>query len=251
MFNAKEILGQLMQGAQGMAAPGGGSALSQGRLSGGLGELLGNPAVTGALSGAGGGLLAGLFLGSKKARSIGGKVALAGGAAALGAMAFKAFRNWQAGRNTAAEPATQAMWQSQQNRQPQQPALDFNCLPDEQQEDHSRAMLAAIIAAAKADGRFDEREQQMIREQVAKAGDAETAEWVQQEIRKPVDAGRIAALATSPALAAEIYLASLIAADEQNEHEKAYLDSLADRMGVEPALRREIERQWRTGQGAD
>jgi uncharacterized membrane protein YebE (DUF533 family) len=245
MFNAKEILGQLMQGARGMAAPGGGNASSQGSLAGGLGGLLGNPAVTGALSGAGGGLLAGLLLGSKKARNIGGKVALAGGAAALGAIAFKAFSNWKAGQDTVAKPATYSV------PQPQQPVLDFNCLPDEQQEDHSRAMLAAIVAAAKADGRFDAKEQQIIREQVAKIGDAETAEWVQQEIRKPVDAGRIAAMAASPEVAAEIYLASLMVIDEQNEHEKRYLNALADKMGMEPRLRQEIEQQWRTEGGTE
>jgi len=67
--------------------------------------------------------------------------------------------------------------------------------------------------------------------------------WVQQEINKPLDVSKIAALATSPELASEIYLASLIVIDEQNEREKAYLNSLAEKLGLEPQLRREIEQQ--------
>jgi uncharacterized membrane protein YebE (DUF533 family) len=246
MFNAKEILGQLIQSPQETSAPQAGAA-SQGSLLGGIGGLLKNPAVTGALSGAGGGLLAGLLLGNKKVRSVGGKVAAIGGAAALGAIALKAYQNWQGNRSMqqaagqgmvpAAAPA-QAMW-----KQPQQNVLDFNCLPEQQQEDHSRAMLAAIVAAAKADGHFDAREQQLIQEQITKIGDAETTAWVQQEIRKPLDAARIAAMATSPELASEIYLASLMVIDEQNEHEKTYLNSLAGHLGLDPQLRLEIERQ--------
>ncbi|MDR2910954.1 MAG: tellurite resistance TerB family protein [Bacteroidales bacterium] len=239
MFNAKEILGQLMQSSQGMSAPQSGAA-EQGSLLGGIGGLLKNPAVTGALSGAGGGLLAGLLLSNKKVRSVGGKVAAVGGAAALGAIALKAYQNWQGNRGN-----TQTATASAQTmrKQPQQNMLDFNCMPEQQQEDHSRAMLAAIVAAAKADGHFDSREQQLIQEQITKLGDAETTAWVQQEIRKPLDAARIAAMATSPELASEIYLASLMVIDEQNEHEKAYLNSLAKKLGLDPQLRLEIEQQ--------
>lgn len=244
MFNAKEILGQLIQSPQGMTASQPGAA-SQGSLLEGIGGLLKNPAVTGALSGAGGGLLAGLLLGNKKVRSVGGKVAAVGGAAALGAIALKAYQNWQGNRSSMQQQAaqgmpanTQVMW-----KQPQQNVLDFNCMPEQQQEDHSRAMLAAIVAAAKSDGHFDAREQQMIQEQITKIDDAETTAWVQQEIRKPLDAARIAALATSPALASEIYLASLMVIDEQNEHEKTYLNTLAEKLGLDPQLRLEIEQQ--------
>lgn len=66
---------------------------------------------------------------------------------------------------------------------------------------------------------------------------------MQQEIRKPLDAARIAALATSPELASEIYLASLMVIDEQNEREKIYLNSLAEKLGLDPQLRLEIEQQ--------
>jgi len=236
MFNATQILNQLVQAAQGMVAPATAGAAPSQQSAGttGLGGLLSNPAVTGALSGVGGGILAGLLFGNKGS-NIGGKLVTIGGAAALGTLAIKAFRNWQA--NNAAS--------TQDDNQPvqEQPALEFNNLSAEKQEDHSRVMLTAFIAAAKADGHIDDHEQQMIQSLTDKAGDAETKEWIQQELSKPLDAAQVAALATSPELASEIYLASLIVIDEQNEQEKTYLDSLAEKMNLDPQLRKEIEQQ--------
>lgn len=234
MFNAKQLLDQLLQGAQSMTTPRNTTTQQQGKDG-----LLSNPAVTGALSGVGGGLLAGLLLSNKKIRKIGGNVVAYGGAAALGAIAITAYRNWQANKDQpAATPVQPAPPTSQQTA-----ALAFDQLPAPQLETHSRAMLAAVIAAAKADGHFDEREKQMIRDQVNQIGDAETVEWVQQEIRKPLDVNQIAALAISPEMAAEIYLASLVIIDEQNDREKIYLDSLAEQMKLPPPLRLEIARQ--------
>lgn len=234
MFNAKQLLDQLLQGAQSMSTPRNTTTQQQGKDG-----LLSNPAVTGALSGIGGGLLAGLLLSNKKVRKVGGKVAAYGGAAALGAIAITAYRNWQANKEQPnAAPAQQAPAEQQAAA-----ALEFDHLPAAQQDSYSRAMLTAIIAAAKADGHFDEREKQMIRDQVSQIGDAATVEWVQQEIRKPLDVNQIAALAVSPEMAAEIYLASLVIIDQQNDREKIYLDSLAEQMKLPPPLRMEIARQ--------
>ena len=237
MFNAKQLLDQLMQGAQGMATPQSSTTPQQGK-----GGLLSNPAVTGALSGVGGGLLAGLLLSNKKVRKIGGSVAAYGGAAALGAIALSAYKNWQANKGQSA-PAQNVPQQQNIPQQQQQAALEFDDLPAVQQEVQSRAMLIAIVAAAKSDGQFDEREQQMIRDQVKQIGDEETVAWVQQEIRKPLDVSQIAALATTPEMAAEIYLVSLVMIDEQNDREKIYLDTLANEMNLAPQLRTEIAQQ--------
>ena len=236
MFNATQILNQLLQAAQGMVAPAtaGAAPSQQNAGTAGLGGLLSNPAVTGALTGVGGGLLAGLLFGNKGS-NIGGKLVTIGGAAALGTLAFKAFRNWQANNSASAQDANQPA--------PERPALEYENLSAEKQEDHSRVMLTAFIAAAKADGHIDDREQQVIQSLTDKAGDAETAAWVQQEIGKQLDADQVAALATSPELASEIYLASLIVIDDQNEQEKVYLDSLAEKMKLAPQLRKEIEQQ--------
>jgi uncharacterized membrane protein YebE (DUF533 family) len=241
MFNAKQLLDQFVNTTQGMASPPTANANSAPQT--GIGGILNNPAVTGALTGVGGGLLAGLLLGNKKVRKMGGKVAAVGGAAALGAIAFNAYRNWQANKNLPTGTPTQSIPQQPQGQPSQQFALDFDNLSPVQQEGHCRAMLTAMIAAAKADGHFDERERQMIQEQMGKIGDPDATTWVQQEINKPLDVSEIAALATSPELAAEIYLASLIVIDEQNDREKVYLNSLATALKLDPQLRTEIERQ--------
>jgi len=233
-----QILDQLVQAAQGMISPAtataGATTSQQSTGTTGLGGLLHNPAVTGALSGVGGGLLAGLLFGNKGS-NIGGKLVTIGGAAALGTLAVKAFRNWQANNTASVQDVNQPA--------PEQPALEYDNMSAEKQEDHSRVMLTAFIAAAKADGQFDEREQQMVQKFTDKIGDAETTAWVQQEIGKQLDVDQVAALATSPELASEIYLASLIVIDDQNEQEKVYLDSLAEKMNLDPQLRTEIEQQ--------
>ena len=226
MFNAKQFLDQLVQGMEVKA--------SSSQTSAGLGGVLSNPTIAGALSGVGGGLLAGLLFNNKNVSKIGGNVATVGGTAALTVIATKAYQNWQAKKNVATQNTQQ---------QPQQSVLDFDSLPKENQEEQSRAILTAVIAAAKADGYFDERERQIIREHAEKIGDADTMAWVQQQINKPLDANEIAALATSPELAAEIYLASLLVIDVQNESEKLYLNSLAEKLKLEPQLRLEIEQQ--------
>jgi uncharacterized membrane protein YebE (DUF533 family) len=211
----KQMLDQLIGGAQSAT-----STISQK-------GFLNNPM----LAGAGGGLLAGLLLSNKKIRRT-------GGTAALGAIAFNAYRNWQAKKNQSAGITPQPQQQPSQKM-----ALDFGALPPSKQEDHSHVMLAAMVAAAKADGHFDERERQLIHEQTEKIGDANAVAWVQQEIYKPLDVNEIAALASSPEMAAEIYLASLIVVDEQNASEKTYLNSLAEKLRLDPQLRKEIEQQ--------
>ncbi|MDR0997221.1 MAG: DUF533 domain-containing protein, partial [Zoogloeaceae bacterium] len=177
MFDAKRLLDQIMQGAQSMVSP----PVTTTPASTGPG-LLGHPAVSGALGGVGGGLLAGLLMNSKAAR----KVATYGGAAALGAVAITAYRNWQANKQAAAGANVSAQAAT---------PLDFDRLPAGQQAGHSRAMLAALIAAAKADGQFDAAERQLIREQAAQFDDAQAAAWIQAEIDKPLDVAEVAALA--------------------------------------------------------
>src|SRR5690606_41817413 len=104
-----------------------------------LGGLLGN---------IGGGALGGgavsLLLGSKKARKMGGKVITYGGLAALGVVAYKAYSNWQQKQNQAGGPADQ----------PELRTVDR--VPAGEVEQHSQAILRAIIGAAKSDGHIDE-----------------------------------------------------------------------------------------------
>jgi len=191
-----------------------------------------NNSISDFLSGKGGAALAGgalgLLLGSKKARKVGGTIAMYGGLAALGAIAYKAYGNWQ--RNQADTPT----------HEPQ----TIDRLSGLQRDEHSKAMLRALIAAAKADGHIDEREHEMIGKEVAKlSDDVQLQQWFDQELRKPLDPAEIASSASSPEMAAEMYLASVLIVDKENYMERAYLQELARQLELDTSLITELEQQ--------
>ncbi|MDD0975353.1 tellurite resistance TerB family protein [Pseudomonas fontis] len=192
---------------------------------GGLGSLL---------SGAGGGALAagamGLLLGNKKARKYGGKALTYGGLAALGVLAYKAYGNWQA----------------QQGKAPLGEPRTLDRVPEAQLEQHSQAILKALVAAAKADGHVDERERALIEGEFVKlSSDQELQHWLHAELNKPLDPADVARAASTPEMAAEMYIASVMLVDEEHFMERAYLDELAKQLKLDPALKAELEKQVR------
>ncbi|HHF2971444.1 TPA: tellurite resistance TerB family protein [Vibrio diabolicus] len=177
-------------------------------------------------AGAVGGGLIGMLMGSKKSKKmtkkIGSSALKVGGAAALGALAYKVYNDWQA----------------KQSGQGVHETFD----PDDSK--HSVLILKAMIGAAKADGHVDEEEMARIEQALADMGaDEHVRQLVQQELNKPLDPAEIANQATSPQQASEIYLASLIVADEQNFMEKAYLQELAKQLQLSPEVTQQLEVQ--------
>ncbi|WP_165310537.1 tellurite resistance TerB family protein [Vibrio ziniensis] len=173
-------------------------------------------------AGALGGGIIGLLMGSKKTKKLGKKALTIGGSAALGALAFKLYNDWQANQNEAPKRAT------------------F----DQTNPRHELLILKAMIASAKADGHVDEQEMAKINQVITEMGaDSEVQTLFQQELKKPLDPNEIAALAQTPAQASEIYLASALIADEQNFMEKAYLQELAKQLGLNEELVQSIHQQ--------
>jgi uncharacterized membrane protein YebE (DUF533 family) len=211
-------------------------------LRSGLSMIEGKPQAPGAPAGAdagwgkfGAGAAAGgalgLLLGSKRGRKFGGKALKYGSVAALGVLAYKAYDNWHA-------------QQRQQSAPPAAPPRTVNLLPAPEVELHSRAMLQSMIAAAKADGHLDERERDLVEAELQRiAADADTRRWFEDELRKPLDPAEVARAAASPEMAAEMYLASLLVADETSFMERAYLDELARQLRLPEGLKAELERQ--------
>src|SRR5690606_18961515 len=110
-----------------------------------------------------------------------------------------------------------------------------------QLEDHSQAILRALIGAAKADGHIDERERGLIDGELAKLGtDPALVRWFDQELRKPLDPADVASAATTPEMAAEMYVASVLMVDEDSFMERAYLQELARQLRLEPGLVAEL-----------
>jgi uncharacterized membrane protein YebE (DUF533 family) len=218
------LLQQLLQSGQSLAQDAGSKLNTSAQ---GLGSTMG---------GFGGGALAGgalgLLLGNKKFRKLGGNVAAYGGAAALGAVALKAYQDWQDKKTAAPSPG-------QTVANPANPATTPAALPGIEQQ--SRIILAAMIAAAKADGHVGTQEKQIIDGEVAKlANDPSELAWFEAELEKPANPAEIAALATTPEVGAEIYLASLLVVDEESFMERAYLDELARNLKLDPGLKAEL-----------
>lgn len=211
-MNIQSLLNQLLQSAN--AGPGKTD----------LGKYATGAAAGGALA---------LLLGSKRGRGLGGTAIKVGTVAALGALAWNAYREWEA--KQAVKPAgTPAA-------APPQPA-PFAQLPAPAQEDHAWAMLKAMIAAAKSDGHLDERERSLVEAELNRlSADPGLRGRVEAELRRPVEPAEVAAGVTSPEQAAEVYLASLVVCDTTTTMERAYLDALATALKLPASLKADLE----------
>ncbi|MDN7139498.1 tellurite resistance TerB family protein [Pseudomonas sp. JQ170] len=236
-MNTRGLLDQLLKSGQDMLQKQSGShPAGKSGAAGGLGDLLGGKGGGGGLgsllSGAGGGALAagvmGLLMGNKKARKYGGKALTYGGLAALGVLAYKAYGNWQAKQGVASQAEPQTL----------------DRLPPAQVEQHSQAILKALVAAAKSDGHVDDRERALIEGEFVKlSNDQELQHWLHAELNKPLDPADVARAARTPEMAAEMYIASVMLVDEEHFMERAYLDELARQLKLDPALKLELENQ--------
>ena len=230
-MDIKSLLNQALksdlvkQGAQKLSQ--GSSKLSNSSLSNSspLSSKSGNTRTLSALgAGAVGGGVLGMLMGSKKTKKMGKKAIGVGSVAALGALAYKVYNDHQSKQGQPVEPQ-QAQF-------------------DENDANHSVLILRSMIAASKADGHVDEEEMAKIEQAVESMGaDYQLTRLVSEELHKPLDPSEIAQLATSPQQASEIYLASLIVADEQNFMEKAYLKELAKQLQLSNEVTEQLQQQ--------
>jgi uncharacterized membrane protein YebE (DUF533 family) len=199
-----------------------------------------------------GGLL-GLLLGNKKARKKAGKLAGGvigyGGAAALGALAYRAYRNYQgehqapqvSGRVEAMAPDLPKVASASAA---DAAAFDPAASPAKDGKPFELALVLAMIAAANADGHIDASEQKSIFDQVGNLPlDAEAKAFVFDALAKPPSLQAVADFAEGPAQASELYLVSRLAIDPDHPMETAYLEALASRLGLPAPLVAEIESQ--------
>ena len=238
MFDAKSLLDQFLgansgnaPGAPGQPQRGGGGGL--GGIAGSFGDAIGNN-----LGGIGGGAVAGglaaLLMGSKGGRKFASTALQLGGMAVVGALAYKAYQNWQTGKTVtqstvaAADPA---------GLLPPPTDTPFAPVQAEAQQSLSRHLLRAMIAAAKADGHVDAKEQAAIFAEMDKLPlSADDKAFVMDELRRPLDIGAVANDVRTQEEAASVYTASLLAIDVDNASERAYLSLLAARLNLDDAL---------------
>lgn len=175
------------------------------------------------------GLAAGMLLSGGGLGKLAGKAVKLGAVAAVGGLAFNAWQNYQ--KNQQGAPATS------------QDAFIPPMGDDRGQEELGKSLVRAMIAAAKADGRIDADEKEAIFAKLeAMSLSAEEKAWVFDELSSPLDINAVAAGADTPERATEIYAASMVAITADTASERAYLEALASKLRLAPALVAEIHK---------
>ena len=209
----------------------GGQQITQQRKSGGtLGNILGS-INNDTLKGFGGGVAAtgllSLLMGKK---GFGSNALQMGSMAALGALAYNAWKNYQGGQAAPASAAQGQFIPAEERSQAQTAQA-------------SELTIKAMIAAAAADGRIDTAESSAILAQIG-TENAEARAWLEQQIHNPPTPQTLAAeVGNDPALAAEIYLASRIVCGDLDRREIVYLHELAEALHLDDALVEKLEHQ--------
>lgn len=209
-----------------------------------LGQLLGSGAAGGFAGGLAGGLASNMLT-SKKGRKLGKKALKMGGIAAVGALAYGAFQRYQGG-----QPGTsQAAPLPAGGQETLQPAPAGSAFMPAVTDHNGQAQLGVILvrammAAARADGRLDAKESQAIFQRIETLDLApDVKAMLVEEMGKPVDIDAIVQSATSQELAAEIYIASLLAIDVDTVEEQSYLNMLAARMKLPRELVNQLHQE--------
>lgn len=199
-------------------------------------------AVTGSTAASlGSGALAGgavaMLLGNKKARKLGGKALKYGGIAAVGGLAYLAYRNYKASQPAGSVAAAPL----QAIPVPPEDSGFRADVPDAQGNDLRLGLIQAMIAAAKADGHIDTEEHTRISNQIGEMDlAADEKAFLFDAMNAPADPLMVANLARDEAQGAELYFVSVMAIDTDTPEEQRYLDRLGDALRLPEALRQEL-----------
>lgn len=234
MFDPKSLLDQLLGGQPGGGQPGGFGDMARDAQ-----QRFRNSPLNSFGGGAAMGGVLGLLLGDKAMRRMAGGALGYGGAAALGALALRAYQNYQQGKSVQGTVPMRPDEFSQMSASELPhalPAADGNPL--------ELMLVRAMIGAAKSDGQIDAQEQQHLFEHVERLGlDAESKAAVFDLLAKPLDLSALNASVFNEAQRAEIYLAARLATDGSHPGERAYLDALASRLALPAPLRAHLDTQ--------
>ena len=199
-----------------------------------LGSLNKSGISKGLLGGLAGGVVAGGLM-TKGGRKTAKKALKYGGIAAVGGLAWQAYKNYQANQDTSAQtnqnipvpPAAAALQYQQQLNEQQFDNLTNN--------DNSQSLFVVktMVAAAMADGHLDGGEYQRIIDKAAELGlDADEQRIIFDEIKQPMMIDLIVAQTSTPVLAVEVYTASVLAIDESQPKSEAYLSELDNKLNI-------------------
>lgn len=190
-----------------------------------------NPgAASGAIAG-----LGALILGTGAGRSLAGSAVKLGSLALIGGLAYKAYQNYQQGRPILGDGKSrpEALLAA-----PDGSGFE----PGTVTHESAMLLIRAMIAAAAADGRIDDKEQQKILaglKQVELEGGAQ--EFLTRELNNPATPDELADAVSSPEEGVQVYTAARIAVDPDTEEDHEFLVALATRLGIDQSLAAEID----------
>lgn len=228
MFDAKSLLDRVLGSGIGRQVSGLGDQ-AKGQL-----DRMGGS--TGFAGGAAAGGVLGLMLGSKTGRGILGDVAKVGGTAAVGFLAYKAYRNWRDGSAPAATPSEPVALPP--------PEFRPDALAASDGKPFTLSLITAMVAAAKADGHVDATEQQRLFGEIERLGlGAEEKAFVFDLLARPITIDEVARAAATEEQSAELYLAARMVIEPDQPAEKAFLEGLAARLKLPTGLAAHLDAQ--------
>ena len=198
--------------------------------------LMNSGAATGLATGLVGGL-AGSLLTTKSGKKFGKNALKLGGAAAVGALAYGAYKKYSSQQNSGnADHIIDTPGDIRQT----------NFLPDQKdsQAMHKLELILvkAMLSASRADGEVELAETEMIFNQI-RAFNLDQREEIEliNQFNKPTNIEELILVADNIEVASEIYTVSCMVIEEANTAEREYLNLLADRLGLPKELAAAIE----------
>ncbi|AOT06890.1 tellurite resistance TerB family protein [Pseudoalteromonas luteoviolacea] len=213
---------------------------------------------SGALSGFLGGIAGGgatSLLGGKKGKKTGKKAVKYGALAAVGGLAWKAYKQYSEQNQAAAQQRdSDAFDKAMATRTPPQRSFDFQPASMPQQsfeqvvEDDSGSgqllIMRAMIAAAYADGHIDETERQKIFAQVETMTlSVHEKAMLFDELRRPLSLTELVQAVPNAQTGIEVYAASASAIDLHQTVSQQYLQTLARQLCIPKELVHSIHQQ--------
>lgn len=191
------------------------------------GILQNNPFAAGTAAGG----LGGLVLGTRAGRSLASTAIKVGALAMIGGLAYKAVQNYQAGKPLITGATS-----------PTAPPAGSGFEPAAVTNDAAQHYIAAMIAAAAADGRIDSDEHDKLVGCLSQAGLGGEAEaFLAKELNNPRSVQELAASVKSPQEAVQLYTAARLAVADNSPAEKQFLAALAAALGLDPKLAAHVD----------
>ncbi len=177
--------------------------------------------------------LGAILLGTKTGRGVATGAVKLGALALIGGLAYKAYQNHQAGKPLITGP---------QNAATEAAPAGSGFEPAAISNDAAMHIIKAMIAAAAADGRIDDKEYARILESAGgAAASPEAKAFLERELRNPATAATLAREVSSGEEALQVYTAARVAIDADSAAEKGFLAELASALGIDPNLARQVD----------